>query len=343
MAKIHVDILTPKYALFMKTLVTKLQENNELIITTRDYSELNDLIKSVGINAVVVGKHAADKRGKLKESLARSLELLKLYEGVDLALAQTAPETARVAYGLGVPYFMVHDSPHAEAQSRLSVPLASVVLTPFPVRTSHWKQYGAKEVIKYHSLDPLAWIGWASKLPLPKEVRGLGGGKGLVVVREEEYQASYLEGKRAGADAVASQLSEMGFDVVFIPRYGVNRDAGKATVLNSHPVMTPLLAAADAFIGAGGTMNAEAALLGTPAYSIYPGQPTDVEAYMIRMGIIRRVSPEDLLIHFQNAGAGIREEKGSFSAKMKRFRERLIDPTDFIADFVEERLAGKKA
>ncbi len=336
MAKIHIDILTPKYALFMKEVIRKLSLRNEVMVTSRDYSELNQIIKDAGIKSEIVGKHGAEKAEKLENSLERSLALMKLYDGVDAALAQAAPETARVAYGLGVPYFMTHDSPHAEAQSRLTVPLAKAVLTPFPIKVKHWKIYGAKEVIKYHSLDPMAWIGWASALPSP--VSGLDAKKGLVVVREEEYQASYLEGKKANTATLAAKLSDMGFEVVFLPRYGIKKEAGNALVVSSHPIMAPLLKAADAFIGAGGTMNTEAVLLGTPTYSVYPGEPTDIERYLMQRGLVKKASEDELISHFQKNGYEVKREKARFSKIAAKIRESMVDPTDFLVKFVEESL-----
>ena len=335
MAKIHVDILTPKYALFMKKVIEALRPKHEVLVTARDYSELNDILVRVGISAKVVGRHADSKEEKLRESLKRSLELQAFYGGVDLALAQASPETARVAFGLGIPYYMVHDSPHAEAQSRLTVPLARAVLTPFPVRTQHWKVYGAKEVIKYRSLDPMAWIGWASHLPSPLSVDK--SGKGLVVIREEEYKASYLEGRRTNLRDLAANLGKLGYEVVFVPRYDALSEIPGVITLRSHPIMTPLLKEAEAFIDAGGTMNTEAVLLGTPTYSLYPGEATDVEAYLMKRGFVRRSSPEELLNHFRSSAESIKEEKRAFEKRAKTLRRSLIDPTDFLLEFIENK------
>ncbi len=336
MATIHVDILTPKYALFMKNVVERLKRSHDLLITARDYSELNELLGRVGISARIVGRHAESKEEKLRESLSRSLELEGLYKGVNLAFAQASPETARVAFGLGVPYYLVHDSPHAEAQSRLTVPLANAVLTPFPVYARHWRRYGAKRVIKYRSLDPMAWIGWASKLPNPVDTGR--GGRGLVVIREEEYKASYLEGKRTNLQSLAVELARLGYDVVYAPRYSAEVDLPGVITMKTHPIMTPLLKAADAFIGAGGPMNTEAVLLGTPTYSLYPGEPTDIEAYLMRRGLVKRIPVGDLIRHFESSS--IKEEKMAFEKQAEKLRESLTDPTDFLVDFVEKALSA---
>jgi uncharacterized protein len=47
-----------------------------------------------------------------------------------------------------------------------------------------------------------------------------------------------------------------------------------------------LLAHADAVIGAGGTMNREAALLGTPTYTMFAGRLAAVDAELMRRGLL---------------------------------------------------------
>ena len=47
-----------------------------------------------------------------------------------------------------------------------------------------------------------------------------------------------------------------------------------------------LLYHADAMVGAGGTMNREAALLGTPTYTMFAGKLAAVDAELIRRGLM---------------------------------------------------------
>ncbi|MDP7974650.1 MAG: DUF354 domain-containing protein [Thermoprotei archaeon] len=349
MAKIHVDILTPKYALFMKTLLERLGKNHQIIVTSREYVELDNVLGQSGIKTVVVGRHGTTKREKLQLSLERSLELSRLYEDVDLALAQAAPEAARVAFGLGVPYFMTHDSPHAEAQSKLTVPLATYLFTPFAVPKSHWEVHGIQgsRVLQYKALDPMAWIPWASKLPLPEPLSSPGfmedakKSRGLVAIREEEYLASYLEGKRAHTAGLAQALAELGYSVVYIPRYEGSEEVKGASIVKGHPIMTPILKECDAFIGAGGTMNAEAALLGTPTYSIYPGSTVDYEVYLQRVGLLKRMTEDELLRHF-SSGLDLRKEREVFRRKASKLTSKFENPAVYIADFVESYLSARE-
>jgi len=53
---------------------------------------------------------------------------------------------------------------------------------------------------------------------------------------------------------------------------------------------------ADLVIGAGGTMNREAALLGTPVISCYPGRQLSVDNYYINKGLMNRSTSLDEII-----------------------------------------------
>jgi predicted glycosyltransferase len=54
-----------------------------------------------------------------------------------------------------------------------------------------------------------------------------------------------------------------------------------------------LMALADVVIGAGGTMNREAALLGTPTYTVFAGKLAAVDAELIRLGLLHDLRPID--------------------------------------------------
>jgi uncharacterized protein len=74
-----------------------------------------------------------------------------------------------------------------------------------------------------------------------------------------------------------------------------SRFGSKITVLDKIVDGLELISIADIFIGAGGTMTAEAALLGKPTISISPIQ-FYVEDYLIRTGLVKKVSGPDRLV-----------------------------------------------
>jgi hypothetical protein len=89
-------------------------------------------------------------------------------------------------------------------------------------------------------------------------------------------------------DEVLEHVLAGGAQAVVLPRTDTQRDryAGRAAVPAHAVDGRSLLALADAFVGGGGTMTREAALLGTPAYTVFAGELAAVDAELIRRGLL---------------------------------------------------------
>jgi len=300
-----IDILTPKQANLFSVLVRRLREHgHDVLVTTRHYREVKELLQLRETEATIIGRHGGgDLSAKLVENSKRTTELAEhmAKKKPDLAISCCSPEAARVAYGLGIPHYAVCDSPHAEAVCRLTVPLSKNLFTPRAVPKSAWKRYGiaSSNIVRYDALDPAVWIRAYAPGPDPRQALGLDDEKPVVVLRTEEEYASYLlqadRRMRSIISQLASPLRELGVQVVLLPRYEkqvqvLTRElAGVATVPAKVVDAVGLLSRSSAFIGAGGTMNAEAALMGVPTISCYPSDPTYVDRYLFRLGLAERI------------------------------------------------------
>jgi predicted glycosyltransferase len=214
-----------------------------------------------------------------------------------------------VAYGLGIPHYALCDSPHAEAVCRLTIPLSRKLFTPGAVPKSAWKRYGIppSNIVRYNALDPAVWIRAYAPGPDPRQALGLDEEKPVVVLRTEEEYASYLLQGQRRMRSIVSQLArplrELGTHVVLLPRYEKQVEvltrqlAGVATVPARVVDAIGLLSRSSAFIGAGGTMNAEAALMGVPTISCYPSDPTYIDRYLFRLGLAERILSLDRTVN----------------------------------------------
>lgn len=87
--------------------------------------------------------------------------------------------------------------------------------------------------------------------------------------------------------------------IIFLPRISSQGEAARA--LGYSNIWVPekaldgpnLLYAADAVISGGGTINREAAVLGTPAYTVFKGKSGAVDKYLIRKGLLTQISDHD--------------------------------------------------
>jgi predicted glycosyltransferase len=301
--RIWFDILTPKQVMFFKRAVHVLrQSGHEVLCTSREYREAVALARIKGLDLAIVGRHGgADRYGKLVAGAERIKELagaVKTFEP-DVALTFSSPEGARVAFGLGLPHIGFNDSPHADAVARLTVPLMSRLLCPWVIPYPAWTRFGIsrRDIARYRALDPAAWLKHESPAGEKEE-------KKTVLIRLEESKASYIADKRLGSaalvDAAVDGLSKDA-DVVILCRYGDQIDYAKerygqgARVIEEVVDGVALIKSADLFIGAGGTMSAEAALLGVPTISVAPVR-FYVEDYLARSGLLLRTRDQRTLV-----------------------------------------------
>jgi predicted glycosyltransferase len=315
--KVWFDILTPKQVMFFKPAVETLREKgHELLCTSREYREANDLARLRQIDLMVVGKHGGAKKSqKLWQSANRIMKLTEIISAFkpDVAISFSSPEACRVAFGLGIRSIGFNDSPHADAVAKLSVPLLDLLLCPWIIPYTSWIRYGVprRSIIRYRGLDPIAWLRRFTHGPaltrtnyLPHK-KGDNMSKKTILVRMEEAQASYIAFKQPTnatvkmLDRLINNLSDIA-NFFILCRYDdqkaliSNRYPGKVTVIPDIVDGLALISQSDIFIGAGGTMTAEAALLGKPTISIAPSS-FYVEKYLLSHGLILKASgPEDL-------------------------------------------------
>lgn len=300
-----IDVLTPKQALFFAPVYELLKNRgHEVLITTRMYREAEEALRFKRLPHTTVGRHGG--AGVFHKLLASGERVVKLAQFVhqwqpSIAVSFSSPEAARVAFGLGIPHVVANDSPHSSMVARLTVPLANVVCSPWIIGNSIWAEFGARRVVKYRALDPAAWLkrhkhdrGILNRL-------GLDSGRPIILLRTEEAFASYLVGKASDREPVIMpvirELLAMGLplQIVVSTRYGLQaptirkRFGRRVKVLDRIVDATSLTALASAFIGSGGTMTVEAALLGTPSVSCFPGEKPLYIRYLERRGIVSTI------------------------------------------------------
>jgi predicted glycosyltransferase len=263
----------------------------------------------LGVRASVVGHHGgADRFEKLVASAERVVALAHQVKNLrpDIGFAFASPESARVAYGLGIPYFTANDSPHSRFVAQLTIPFAEALFTPWFLQPA-WRKLNVplEKIVPYHALDPVAWL--RGFIPDRKTIVELGIDQkaDYVVVRPEEAQASYLSDLTNVQKPVITPVIERILDVfpnlpvVALCRYGQQRKALRSLfrgriILPSQVVDAPsLIALATLVVGAGGTMNQEACLLGVPVISCYPGSELEVEKFLVKEKLLYRI-PEPL-------------------------------------------------
>jgi len=348
--KIWLDILTPKQANFLGELHHKLEASGvKTFLTTREYREVNELLELKGLKATVVGRHGGQQlKDKLIESSNRVSALTKIVaeQGIDVAISFSSPEAARVAFGLKVPHYCVSDSPHSEAVSKLTIPLSFKLFTPWLIPIQAWTRYGIRprDVIRYRALDPMAWLPHHKANSKALESLKLDTSKPIIAVRTPEEYASYLadrEGSIASkvTDTVAKlvEVNSPTSQIVILPRYDTQAERlakrfGNRVIVPDHVIdAISLMGISSVFLGGGGTMTAEAALLGVPVISYYPGEPTLVERFLIRYGLVERMLDPGRIAQRTNAICRSQDFREFYQKKSAKLLNSMEDPIRAIA------------
>jgi hypothetical protein len=305
--------------MFFKYAVDILKaKNHELLCTGRNYRECVKLSKLKKFELKLVGRYGgSSKYDKLRASSSRIFDLAKEINKFqpDLCISFSSPEAARVAFGLGIPHITFSDSPHAYAVQMLTIPFVNYLLCPWIIPYHAWKNSGIarNQIIHYHALDPVAWIRREreniNRANLMKRYQLSKGS--TILIRPEESKASYLLEKDNNVNKILEAIVRNFHDttnILVLCRYQdqirqfSEKYGDKIKVLESVVDGLELISLVDIFVGGGGTMTAESALLGKPTISISPIK-FYVDDYLLKMGLIHKVVNSSqilkLLLHMQ--------------------------------------------
>lgn len=289
------DLVTPKSVLFFKPIIDEIESRkvDDILITTRSgegYSEVFELLDLYYQQSYyILGSFGGGElEKKLFASLDRQRDLIKfvLKRNVTKLISLSSVDANRVAFGLGIPVVNFYDIPlsdhksdfkQALPQARLSIPLSSKIFHPYLVPKEIFKRFSLEEdqIFTYQFLDVLIWL---KNFQPDREMfnrlllkYGLDLNKPTILVREEEYKASYVQKKYPILYRALTILKDkVDANFLVIPRYGADTLESEfpfAAVLQEKLQIQHLLAFADLFIGGGGTINCEACYFGTPTIS----------------------------------------------------------------------------
>ena len=325
--------------MFFRRAVNLLHNSgHEILCTSRKYREAVELARIKRLSLTFVGSHGgADRYNKLRQGARRTYELAEVVKqfGPDVAVTFSSPEGSRVAFGLGIRHICFNDSPHAEAVAKLTIPLTSKLYCPWVIPHTAWSGYGIakKNIVHYRALDPAAWLKYHND-----DIQEVKQEKRMILLRLEESKASYIADKKISTtrmiDSFVAKLWQSA-NILVLCRYEdqiaevESRYGNKVQVLRDVVEGTTLIKSTQLFVGAGGTMTAEAALLGKPTISIAPIQ-FYVEKYLVRSGLVKRAINSRSLVR---SGMKMLSDESYIQMQKKRAERilgRMEDPTERI-------------
>src|SRR3954447_759705 len=301
----------------------------DVSVTARAFAQTIELLELHGIEHTVVGHHGGGSRlGKARAAGGRVAAMLQFGRRgrFDRAIAHGSTDLPMACRALRVRNTTMFDYEFATLQHSLNCRLATRVLMPDAIPAGRVRRFGARppKLVTYPGLKEEYYL--ADFEPDPKVPRALGldGSRVGVVLRPPADVALYHRFENPLFDALLEELGRRE-DVrsVVLPR--TPEQAARIRALELASVVVPeravdgqsLVAGADLVVSAGGTMNREAVVLGTPVYTTFAGRLGGVDERLIAEGRLRPLeSLADLVVE---------RKTGRSSERLRRDPELLID------------------
>lgn len=305
--KFWIDLTNSPHVLFFEPIVQRLiKDGHEVFITARDFAQTIELIESKNLAATVFGKHMGRSVIKKAFGLAYRSMLLYFYGKKikpDVALSHNSNDLAVAARLLSVPHLIFVDYEYASFVHKFNSIFADKILFPEPVSVEKLVQlYGKKEKFgNYPGLKEQVYLPHYKLKNIRAEI-GISQKDILVVVRPPADFAIYHRFKNPLFEDCLNYLKNSEAKVLMLPRTSEQKESLKEKFpdfIYSHRAVDgpSLIFSADLVLSAGGTMNREAAVLGTPAYTIFAGKIGAVDNYLMEKGLLKKVEkPEDIEI-----------------------------------------------
>ncbi len=289
--KIWIDLSNSPHVNFFEYFINELKkEGHDVIITSRNNANTIDLIESKGWKHHEIGKHAG--RNIIKKIINYPIRIFLLLSflrkhKIDVAIAHSSFYMSLTAFLLRIPNIYINDNEHAKA---IIIPLkfASKVYFPEALKkyASNGKWKNNAKINFYPGIKEGIYL-WKKFInEHKKKITDVPH----IYIRPEPWTAQYYKGKKYFLDVLINELSEK-YKITILPRgpeqfhHYYEKTFNNNIIVPRKPLdLEYIYQNCDCFIGAGGTMTREIAVLGIPTISVYQDELLEVDKYLIQKG-----------------------------------------------------------
>ena len=328
--------------MFSEPIIEKLGQKHDILCTSREYNEVTKLAKIRHFDLIFVGKHGGgDKKSKLKASIERIEKLSKKIKNFepDVVISFGSPEAARISFGLGIKHIMFCDSPHANAVMKLTLPLIQKLLIPYVIPKKEFSKFGIneKDIVQYKAIDAVVTIQRKINQNIISPFKN--NNKKNILIRIEEEEAAYTS-KSSKIIPIIQKIANDYKDenIIVLGRYiqqiiNLQKIMGKKIkVIKMSFDGKYLLNDTDVFIGSGGTMTAESALMGIPTIS-YNAVPNIIENFLVKKSLVKReTNPEKVSNEIKRIFARKNDEN---QKRAKKVVKQMEDPIEKLIKIIK--------
>jgi predicted glycosyltransferase len=299
---------SPHVPLF-RPMFKELEERNiKFFITAGEYAQTIDLLKLWNIDFELIGKHGGrNKFKKISNLVYRASQLSRCIRDKDIKLAVSHGSRSQLLSAKinGIESILMMDYEYTER--RIFNLLSTYLLIPkiIPDERLESARINLSKVIRYNGFKEELYINnFTPEKDFRKKIN-IGNKDILIVIRPPGMSGNYHDRKSEGFFLKAVRFFLESANTVCLI---VNRtDREKNFLINNFELSNKLrflekpvdglqlLYCADICLSGGGTMNREAALLGTRTYSIFTGKRPYLDEYLQEVGKLKFIeSDKDL-------------------------------------------------
>jgi uncharacterized protein len=305
---IWIDLDNSPHAQFFPPLIQRLKEAGYgVMLTARRFGQVEEIARSHSLDFVVIGEHRTPHffLTRATATILRALRLAWHARHSRPAMAVNHGSRAQViaAWLLRIPVMTIYD--YEFVYSQLFSRMATKLLLPetIPTLTLERLHVNMEKVIRYPGFKENVYLsGWHNSTGVMEELK-LDPGRLIITVRPPATWAHYQDPfSEVLFRALVERLrGDRDAQVIVLPRtLEQGENLKRSYGMQSPPFQVSdrsvdalsLMALSDAVLSGGGTMAREAAIIGTPAYSLFAGKPGAVDAALERDGkltILRKI------------------------------------------------------
>lgn len=286
------DLTNSPHINFFRQLMGELeQEGHTIIITCRPLANTIDLLDLYHMKYTVIGKHYG--KSIWKKALGFPIRVWELYQyikdkKIDVGISQSSFYSPIAGYLAKIPTLYTNDNEHA-AGNKISFLFAKKILVPEFISKSNITNFFIKEskIYQYPGVKEGIYL-WKkySNVSYPTKTAK------KIFIRTEPQTAQYYSAQSNFMDDIIKDIKDK-YQIFILPRnndqtahYSKPEFQG-ITVCKKPMQLEEIANECLLFIGAGGTMTREMAVIGVPTVSVYQGSLLAVDNYLISQDIMK--------------------------------------------------------
>jgi len=271
---IWIDFTNTPHVNFFLPIIRHFEKDHEFVVTARDFSETLPFLDKNGINFKLIGTHKGkSKIRKVLGLISRVVRLLFYVPKFDLSMSIGGQNATPICFVRGKPSIVLSDNDTSYKYH--SYKLGSYFVLPFYYDTEPLiKKYGVKrsQIHTYNGFIEDVYIAdykpdkdFINKIPF----------KDFITIRPENLKASYVP---SDANTIVPELFAKfrNENILFLPHYKEERkyaDGYNNIFIPNGPLSgLDMCYFTKAMLTGAGSFAREAAILGTPAVSFFPGK-----------------------------------------------------------------------